>query len=108
MEYLQAKVWVFLGSQQLPPEHVDVVGRFLLASRKGRATEVHALFDVVASQKSMHGIVMSLLLCNFSSSRRASYHLSHMAFVFLMPPNRRFFGPVLIDRLAPSSPPTAS
>ena len=25
----------FLGDQQLPPEHVDVVGRFLLASRKG-------------------------------------------------------------------------
>ena len=33
----------FLRNQQLPPEHVDVVGRFLLASRKGRAAELHAL-----------------------------------------------------------------
>ena len=33
----------FLGNQQLPPEHVNVVGRFLLGSRKGRAAELHAL-----------------------------------------------------------------
>ena len=33
----------FLGNQQLPPEHVGVVERFLLVSRKGRAVELHAL-----------------------------------------------------------------
>ena len=66
-----------LGNQQLPPEHVGVAERFILASRKGRVVELNCTFDVKASQKSTHCSVMSLLLCSFSSSRRASYHLSH-------------------------------
>ena len=32
----------FLGNQQLPPEHVGVVERSLLTSRKERAVELHA------------------------------------------------------------------
>ena len=42
MEYLHAKVRIFLESNSMPPEYVDVVGRFLLVSRKGRAAELHA------------------------------------------------------------------
>ena len=66
----------FLDNQQLPSEHVDVVGR-----SEGACCRTACTFDVVASQKSMHCIVMTLLLCKFSSSRMASYHLSHMAFL---------------------------
>ena len=61
-------------------EHVDVVGRFLLASRKGRAAELHALLMWWPHRNRC--TVMSLLLCSFSSSMMASYHLSHMVFVF--------------------------
>ena len=62
----------FLVNQQLPPEHVGVAGRFLLASRNGRAVELTACtLDVMASQKSTHCTVMSLLPCSFSSSRMA-------------------------------------
>ena len=44
---------------------------------------------------------MSLLLCDFSSSRISSYHLSHMAFVFSSA-SKRFFWLVLTDRRAGS------
>ena len=54
MEYLQAQGWVFLGSQQLPPRHVDVVGRFFLASRKWSAAELHAPLTWWPHRKSMH------------------------------------------------------
>ena len=56
----------------------------------------------------MHSTVTSLLLCTFSSSLIVSYQFSHRVFVFLMPPSKRFFWPVFIDLLAPSSPPTVS
>ena len=54
MEYLQAQEWVFLGSQQLPPRHVDVVERFFLASRKWSAAELHAPLTWWPHRKSMH------------------------------------------------------
>ena len=34
----------FLGNQQLPPEHMDAVRKFHLASRKAHSGELHALF----------------------------------------------------------------
>ena len=62
----------------------------------GACCQTACTFDVVVSQKSVHCTVMS------------SYHLSHIAFVFFVPPSKRFFCLVFIDRRAPVSPPTVS
>ena len=91
----------FLGNQQLPPEHVDVVEKFLFAIRKERAAELHALSTLWLHRNRHAGPCCPGVL---SSSKMASYHFCHMAFVLLMPLSRRFFWLAVIDQLVPSSP----
>ena len=97
----------FPDMPQLPPEHgvlqegtSSQVSRSMpqnrMHIRRGNLTEIGALFcDVPVALKFL------LLLVGFVP-------FFHRVFVFLMPPSKRFFWPVFIDRLAPSSPPTVS
>ena len=106
MEHLHAEVWIFLvinschqKTQMLPEGSSSQVERGVpqnCMQFRGGLTEIDALFcDVLAALRFL------LLLDGLAPS-------FHMAFVFVMPPSKRFFWPVLIDRLAPSSPPTIS
>ena len=82
----------FLGIQQLPPAHADVVGRFLLASQKERAADTACTFAVVTSQKSMHCTVMFFFCSVVTPAPRWPHTIfSKWLFVFLKPPSKRFF-----------------